>query len=75
MSVEEYDALFKAQKGLCAICGLPSPDETRLGVDHDHLSGKNRGLLCDPCNMAIGLLKDEVSRLQAAIEYLNRYRS
>jgi hypothetical protein len=52
LSVEEYDAMLKAQGGGCAICGNP-PKTRRLDVDHDHKTGKVRGLLCHRCNRAL----------------------
>lgn len=45
ISVEDYDRLFEAQGGVCAICGRP-PKAKRLAVDHDHRTGELRGLLC-----------------------------
>ena len=55
----------------CAICGVPQEDLPRmLCADHCHESGEFRGLLCDNCNTAIGLMKDDVDRLKKAIEYL-----
>lgn len=65
---EEYDRMLTAQKGLCAICLLPS--KRVLGVDHDHATGQVRGLLCRNCNSGIGLLGDSVSGLLSAIRYL-----
>ena len=76
MSIEEYDKLFFLQQGKCAICGQPET-ETRLGVvkrlavDHNHTTGKIRGLLCCSCNKALGLLKDDISIMKSAIDYLN----
>lgn len=70
MSMEDYDRLLERQGGVCAICKFPS--EENLVVDHDHVTGTVRGLLCNPCNRAIGQLKDSVPTLQAAIYYLQR---
>lgn len=58
-------ALAEAQEGRCAICS--SLWEV---VDHDHVSGAVRGLLCHPCNAAIGLLKDDGGRMRAAADYV-----
>ena len=71
-SVEEYNVMFEEQGGVCKICHLPQTNKrfTHLCVDHDHDTGKVRGLLCDPCNRAIGLLKDDERILLNAIEYL-----
>jgi hypothetical protein len=71
INTEEYNRLFELQEGKCAICGKhQSQFEKRLYVDHDHESGRVRGLLCQKCNSAIGLLCDDVSLLKIAVRYL-----
>lgn len=55
-------------KGLCAICGDESPDQ----VDHDHATGRLRGLLCDGCNGGLGAFHERIDLLERAIEYLER---
>ena len=72
----KYDEMLVKQKGVCAICNstLNSSRYTKLAVDHDHRTGKVRGLLCTNCNTAIGLMKDSTIRLQNAIEYLKRHK-
>ena len=65
-------AMLAAQDGGCAICGH-KPDSTsdrRLAIDHDHETGRVRGLLCYRCNTAIGLLGDDPERLRRAADYL-----
>jgi hypothetical protein len=52
VTVEQYDELLASQHGGCAICGAP-PKTRRLDVDHDHRTGKIRGLLCHRCNRAL----------------------
>jgi hypothetical protein len=66
---EIYDRFFEAQNGCCAICRKPS-DYKRLAVDHDHLTGTVRGLLCQDCNLGLGLFKDNPESLLTAIIYL-----
>ena len=51
-AAELYDRLIAAQRGVCAICGAP-PKTRRLHIDHDHRTGKVRGLLCQRCNRAL----------------------
>lgn len=73
----EYSQLFMAQNGKCAICGSEygghrNGEQKALAVDHDHKTGNVRGLLCEPCNQGIGKLKEDVTILQKAIEYLNK---
>lgn len=69
---EDYDRMFKAQNGVCAICGGVNKDSRNLFVDHNHTTGKVRGLLCSNCNFAIGHMKDNVKLLQNLIKYLLR---
>ena len=69
----DYNALLEKQGGTCAIC-LAVPEGRQHHIDHDHESGMIRGLLCGPCNMALGLFKDDIVRLEAAIKYLNQSR-
>lgn len=64
----EYDRMVAAQSGLCGICGVkPS---TKLHIDHDHVTGLVRGLLCGGCNRMLGFAGDNPARLQSAILYL-----
>lgn len=76
---EEYDRLRASQAGRCAICGQPETMKSRKGhplplcVDHDHTSGKIRGLLCNSCNIAIGNLRDDPGRCLAAANYLEHH--
>ena len=77
ITLEEYDLLLEMQKGVCAICGK-LPDETNtnnkyLHVDHCHDTGKIRGLLCNPCNMALGLFKDNPLFVRKAADYLEQF--
>lgn len=67
ITLEHRNEMFKAQDGKCKICGNPM---ARPHVDHDHETGKIRGLLCYPCNVGIGFLQDSIPNLQAAIAYL-----
>lgn len=70
---EAYAARLAAQGGGCAICGAPaSADGRRLSVDHDHSTGRVRGLLCEPCNPALGCFKDDPDLLDAVALYLER---
>jgi hypothetical protein len=67
---EEYQSLLDRQGGVCGICKR-QPEHTFLSVDHDHVTGLVRGLLCQPCNVALGAFGDSVDGLQAAIAYLS----
>jgi len=80
MTVDDYDKIFEIQKGVCAICGQPEISKNqyglrRLSVDHNHVTGKVRGLLCSRCNIGIGHLnvdKKDVTLLLNAIEYIRK---
>lgn len=54
LTVEAWEQLFQAQQGACGLCGQPATNR-RLNVDHDHSTGRIRGLLCNICNRAVGL--------------------
>lgn len=71
ISAAEYDRLGDAQGGVCAIC-LKRPKQ-RLAVDHDHATGKIRGLLCGRCNPGLGMFGDSEVTLSAAIKYLQNH--
>jgi len=75
LGFKEYEQMLFNQNGVCAICSGEPPKnqhKTRLNIDHCHTTGKIRGLLCDACNRAIGLLKDSPDLLNKAISYLAR---
>ena len=69
LSPDEYQAMLSNQNGKCIICGR-NHSEKPLAVDHDHVSGKVRGLLCRSCNAGLGIFKDSIPILLKAIEYL-----
>ena len=72
MTPEEYEKLLKIQNGVCAIClNVESiKRKKRLSVDHNHQTGKIRGLLCSKCNNGIGWFKEDLVILNRAVEYL-----
>jgi hypothetical protein len=70
LSSSDYEVMLLKQGGGCGICGAAPKHDRRLSVDHDHDTGAVRGLLCDACNQAIGLLRDDPRLLKNAIEYL-----
>ena len=77
ITVEQYDKLFDLQDGKCAIC--KSSDTGRgdewFCVDHDHSTGKVRGLLCNNCNRGLGLFKDSELILKSAKNYVTTHRT
>ena len=68
MSKDDYTRLLQTTKGKCQICLL----EKKLVIDHCHVSGKVRGMLCTNCNTALGHFKDKTTVLKNAITYLER---
>lgn len=77
ISLEDYKVLLINQNNSCAICGSEDPKGFKaqsFHVDHNHETGQVRGLLCQPCNMAIGLLKENTVTLSKAIIYLNNFQ-
>lgn len=69
-----YAAMLASQGGRCAICRTDTPSTRRdyFDIDHCHRTGKIRGLLCETCNRAIGLMKDDAQRLRDAADYVER---
>lgn len=71
MTEHDYEQRLRAQGGGCAVCGkAPAAHKKRFAVDHDHISGIVRGILCSACNTAIGLFDDDPARLRNAAAYL-----
>ena len=68
LSREQFTEMLVAQNYQCLICDIPLL--TRVDVDHDHLTGQVRGLLCVSCNGGLGIFKDSIERLERAIQYL-----
>lgn len=68
LTLDQYQALLDQRNGICDCCGLPGD----LVLDHDHATGKLRGVICPNCNLGIGHFKDSEERLEKAIEYLRR---
>lgn len=71
ITTERYEDLLRSQGGLCAVCR--DKDSLSLVVDHDHATGRVRGLLCHRCNTAIGFLQDNSVGVRRALEYLERH--
>lgn len=67
----DYDKLYEAQGGRCAICQRATGASRRLSVDHDHATGKVRGLLCRPCNDILGHARDDWRYFARAWSYLS----
>lgn len=67
ITVEDFDKMLISQCGKCATC---SKELKKFHIDHDHASGRVRGLLCGQCNQALGLVKDSPEVLKSLAAYL-----
>lgn len=70
ITLEDFKRMAEEQSSACAICCRPA---VKLCVDHDHATGKVRGLLCSGCNTALGGLRDSVTSATAAAAYLTKH--
>jgi hypothetical protein len=81
ITIEEYEALFEQQNGLCASCHNPETATMKrtgklkqLSIDHCHVTGKVRALLCSSCNQAFGCLKEDPARIRALLAYAEKWQ-
>ena len=78
LTLEQYEAMVEYQDHKCKICGIPETENSldkngnpkRLSIDHDHETGQIRGLLCNPCNTALGSFRDNVESLQLSLIHI-----
>lgn len=70
LTIEHYNKLLLQQNNKCAICEQNCPTGKKLAVDHNHQTGKVRGLLCHHCNVGLGHFKDNIELLNSALDYL-----
>lgn len=70
LTEEQYNAILTEQEGKCGICRR----YRKLSVDHDHKTGKNRGLLCSNCNSGLGLFEENLNVLNCAKVYLTKHK-
>lgn len=66
----EYDELYEFQGGCCALCTRATGKTKRLSVDHDHVTGEVRGLLCGTCNKILGHARDDAAFFARGLGYL-----
>jgi len=76
ITFKDYLEIWNNQNGVCAICGQPETKTVKgtlsmLSVDHNHKTGKIRGLLCFKCNTTLGRINDSSDVLKKMIDYLN----
>ena len=73
ITTEQFDEMFDRQGGCCGTCQKSfdwTDKQTKPHIDHCHLTGKVRGLLCNKCNTVLGLVEDNAEVLSNLIEYL-----
>lgn len=76
LSADDYNLLYEKQKGVCAVCGKPEIAKNvaeiarLLSIDHNHKTGKIRGLLCMSCNVFLGHLEKNSGLISQALAYL-----
>lgn len=82
ITIQDYDRMFEEQGGVCATCRKASVQVHAksgklrdLAVDHDHVTGKVRALLCTDCNVVLGLVNDAPALLREMADYLERHQS
>jgi hypothetical protein len=75
VTFEQYRAMLGAQGNACKICGSFSPGASKdhFSIDHDHKTGKIRGILCHGCNAGLGMFKEDTQSLKQAICYLDSH--
>jgi hypothetical protein len=74
ISLEDHDRMFASQGRCCAICRSDDPGSYgRWQTDHCHKTGAVRGILCQPCNTALGFVRDSIPVLENMIEYLDNH--
>jgi hypothetical protein len=73
LTIEEYDAMMEKQGHRCAACGSPETRGTNWHVDHDHVTGKVREILCLSCNITLGQVNDSADHLRKLAAYLEKH--
>lgn len=75
ITLEDYQSMLTSQSSGCAICGAtPEEGKASLHVDHDHITGKIRALLCGRCNTTLGRMEENTKLLQRMIDYINKHK-
>jgi hypothetical protein len=70
LTVEDLAKLLEVANNSCQICDKAFSGKLRPCIDHDHITGKVRGILCSTCNSALGFLKDDINLTKKAVKYL-----
>ena len=70
LSIEQLNAIIQVQDDKCPICQTPLATVGQQCIDHDHVTGFNRGVLCHNCNIGLGMFRDSIDSLLRAVRYL-----
>ena len=70
LTIEDYNSILTKQNYLCGICNTKLENNRLTHVDHNHITGKVRGILCHHCNILLGNARDDTNILRSAILYL-----
>jgi len=74
ISADDYDFIFAQQRGVCALCERKPIENEVFSVDHEHSTGRIRGIVCQPCNVAIGFFETRID-VERMRQYLSVYAS
>ena len=72
ITLAQHESMYKMQNGLCAISSCARPI---AHIDHCHVTGQVRGLLCRQCNLSLGNIEDSIPRVEGLLEYLRKHRN
>ena len=75
LTPEDIRSRLEAQGNVCAACGGPPLDDRPLMVDHDHTTGAVREMLCNSCNLTLGVSREDTDRLCRLILYLEKWKT
>lgn len=73
LTIGEYQVLSEVQNHVCAICFMPDTRSNQLVVDHNHVTGEVRGLLCHNCNLGLGNIRESVEIAYSMVDYIIKY--
>lgn len=73
ITMKQKTEMFNKQEGKCSICSINMETVYKAHVDHNHITNKVRGLLCQKCNMGLGIFNDNKEILRNAIKYIEQY--
>lgn len=73
ITLDQLKQMFISQNGVCAICKEKFANRKAMHIDHNHVNGKVRALLCPPCNYAVGNVRENIEYAKSLVEYLQKW--